>query len=52
MNEKDEDDRVGNDNGAKVLGGCSKLLSVCLLDLEVVLAIYNVDGNALIKLSF
>ena len=52
VNENDDDERVGNDKGGNVFGGCSKLLSVCLLDLEVVLAIYNVDGNEFIKLSF
>ena len=30
-----------------MLGGCSKLLSVCRLDLEVVCAMYEVDGNAI-----
>lgn len=29
------------------MGGCSKLLSVCRLDLEVVCAIYEVEGNAI-----
>ena len=51
-NENDDEDRVGDDNGGNVLGGCSKLLSVCLLDLEVVLVKYNVEGNDFMKLSF
>ena len=51
-NENDDEDRVGDDKGGNVLGGCSKLLSVCLLDLEVVFVKYNVDGNDFMKLSF
>ena len=49
VNENDEDDKVGNEDGGRVLGGCSKLLSVCRFDLEVVFAIYAIDGNAFIK---
>ena len=52
VNENDDDDRVGDDKGGNVFGGCSKLLSVCLFDLEVVLAIYKVDGNDFMKFSF
>ena len=28
----EDDDNVGNENGGRVLGGCSRLLSVCRLD--------------------
>ena len=46
-----DDDNVGNENGGRVLGGCSRLLSVCRLDRnEVVSALQEIDGNAFKKL--
>ena len=50
-NEANEEDKVGDERGGKVLGGCSKLLSVCLLLLEVVAAMNKVDAKDLIKVG-
>ena len=48
----EDDDNVGNENGGRVLGGCSRLLSVCRLDRNEVVsdALQEIDGNAFNKL--
>ena len=47
-----DDDNVGDENGGRVLGGCSRLLSVCRLDRNEVVsdALQEIDGNAFKKL--